>query len=150
MNVVIGQAVGFMKFLFSYPNQCPHMLNLFITPVLTRLLSLVILYLYSSSSVLSACFSDFPVWQIFEHTTFLCGILSSFLQFVYNPTVSTENSNSQACSARSSDHTMQIQMLSGISLTTHIWQLLHVVIFVFSFIVKVILNGTSETNNLSP
>lgn len=50
---------------------------------------LVILYVYPSSSVLAACFSSSPVRQVFEQTTLLCGILSSFPQFAYNP-VSTQ------------------------------------------------------------
>lgn len=40
----------------------------------------------------------------------------------------------QICSASSSGHIMHIQMLSEISLAMHIWQLLHAVIFVFSFV----------------
>lgn len=81
---------------------------------------LVILYLDPSPSVVAACFLWFPVRQVFEHTMFLCGILSS-LQFVSNSTVSTWELQCSECSAPSLGHIMHRQMLSKISLAMHIW-----------------------------
>lgn len=114
-----------------------------------------LLFLWSSTCIHHPLYWQ-PAFQVFLSDRYLntpCFYVVSSLLASNLSTIllfPPENSNSQVSSATCSGHTMHIEMLSEISLATHIWQLLHLVIFVFSFSVKVISNAISDTISTSP